>query len=380
MTLDVSIEHRLSDAFRVDAQFSSAGPVMALFGPSGAGKTTLVNAIAGLIRPQRGRIAVDGEAIVDTARNLFTPTHRRRVGYVFQEGRLFPHLTVRQNLLFGRWFSRSGATESSQPSLGDVVDLLGIGHLLARRPGALSGGEKQRVAIGRALLSHPRLLLMDEPLASLDDARKAEILPYIERLRDEARTPIVYVSHSLAEVARLATQVVVLSQGQVADIVTPSELVGRSDLAPEFAAELGALLMARVASRDDAFGLAVLRTDAGDLHAPWRPELLVGADVRVRIRARDVMLATKRPDSVSALNALQGIVRAIQPTATDAIVDVAVDCAGELIMARLTRKAVANLALRPGAQVFVVVKSVTFDGHALGGATSSRVAEVASAS
>ena len=207
----VDVEHE-QGAFRLTAGFAAPAGVTALFGRSGSGKTTLVRIIGGLVRPRRGRVVVAGETLVDTARGIAVPPHRRRIGYVFQEGRLFPHLTVRQNLLFGRWFAprREPGTEP-----GAIVDLLGIGHILNRRPGALSGGEAQRVAIGRALLAKPRLLLMDEPLAALDDARKAEILPFIARLRDEARVPIVYVSHARAEVARLADTVVLIEDGRV---------------------------------------------------------------------------------------------------------------------------------------------------------------------
>jgi molybdate transport system ATP-binding protein len=212
MSVAVDFRHRLGD-FELDIRFESRGGVTALFGRSGAGKTSVINVIAGLIRPERGRVSIDGETLVDTEKRIFLPTHRRRVGYVFQEGRLFPHLSVRQNLLYGQWFT---ARAQRYESLSRVVELLGIGALLERRPGSLSGGEKQRVAIGRALLASPRLLLMDEPLASLDEARKAEILPYIERLRDEVRVPIVYVSHSAAEVTRLASTIVVLSDGRVA--------------------------------------------------------------------------------------------------------------------------------------------------------------------
>src|SRR6185369_17584823 len=192
---------RLGD-FVLDAAFDSPGGLTALFGRSGSGKTSLVNAIAGLIRPDRGRIVLDGVTVVDTERGVFVPMHQRRFGYVFQDGRLFPHLTVRQNLLYGQWFA--GKAEG-RGELDRIAVLLDIAALLDRRPGRLSGGEKQRVAIGRALLSNPRLLLMDEPLASLDEQKKAEILPYIERLRDEMRLPIVYVSHSMAEVVRLAS-------------------------------------------------------------------------------------------------------------------------------------------------------------------------------
>jgi molybdate transport system ATP-binding protein len=196
----------------LDAAIASDAPVIALFGPSGAGKTTLLNAIAGLVRPTEGRIVVDGRVLTDTAQKTALPVHRRRVGYVFQDARLFPHLTVSQNLRYGRWFAPS---RERYASFDEIVDLLGIRPLLPRKPQNLSGGEKQRVAIGRALLASPRLLLLDEPLASLDEARKAETLPYIEGLRDELKIPIVYVSHSMDEVRRLAGEVVRLEQGRV---------------------------------------------------------------------------------------------------------------------------------------------------------------------
>jgi molybdate transport system ATP-binding protein len=211
MTLSVAIKHKLG-AFALDARFESAGRLTALFGPSGAGKTAIVKIIGGLVRSDEARVAVGGQVLIDTAKNIFVPKEKRRIGYVFQEPRLFPHLTVKQNLGFGRWFTPK--TERYADFDG-VVALLGIGHLLARKPGLLSGGEQQRVAIGRALLASPRLLLMDEPLASLDEARKSEILPYIERLRDETKIPIVYVSHSAEEVARLATDLVVLAEGHI---------------------------------------------------------------------------------------------------------------------------------------------------------------------
>ena len=229
MTLSVDIKHRLG-AFELDAAFESSGRLTALFGASGSGKTSLVNIIAGLIRPAKGRIAADGRVLVDTAKRIFVPKHRRRIGYVFQDARLFPHMSVRQNLAYGGWFAPRGERHAEKSA---VVELLGIGGLLDRRPNLLSGGEKQRVAIGRALLANPRLILMDEPLASLDEARKAEILPYIERLRDETMVPIVYVSHSVAEVARLATDVVVMKDGKVVASGPTADIMQRLDLLPD---------------------------------------------------------------------------------------------------------------------------------------------------
>jgi molybdate transport system ATP-binding protein len=197
--------------FSLNVSFASESSVTTLFGPSGSGKTSVINMIAGLLRPDRGRIILDGETLFDEERHINVPPWKRHIGYVFQEGRLFPHLNVRQNLDYGRWMTRN---KSDPRTFCHVIKLLDIGHLLDRRPGKLSGGERQRVAIGRALLLHPRLLLLDEPLASLDATRKQEILPYLERLRDEARVPMIYVSHHAAEVKRLATRVVMLDGGK----------------------------------------------------------------------------------------------------------------------------------------------------------------------
>ena len=212
--LTVDIEKRLGE-FRLAAQFETAGSVTALFGPSGSGKTSIVNMIAGLIAPDRGRIALDDTVLFDSAARVNVPAHRRRIGYVFQEGRLFPHLTVAQNLDYGRWMAGLPGDAAERER---VIALLDIGHLLARRPGKLSGGERQRVAFGRALLMKPRLLLLDEPLASLDRARKLEILPYLARLRDEAKVPMIYVSHQAGEIARIASQVVRIESGQISAV------------------------------------------------------------------------------------------------------------------------------------------------------------------
>jgi molybdate transport system ATP-binding protein len=360
--LSVVVRHRLGD-FLLDAAFESGGGLTALFGRSGSGKTSLVNAIAGLIRPQRGHIVVDGEVLTDTASGVFVPARRRHVGYVFQEGRLFPHLTVRQNLLYGRWF----ASRRSRPGEVDhVIELLGLGELLGRRPANLSGGEKQRVAIGRALLAQPRLLVMDEPLASLDEARKTEILPYIERLRDEFAIPIVYVSHAIAEVTRIATTMVVMSEGRVAAVGPPAAIMGRIDLFPLTGrAEAGALLSTRVAEHDIRFGLTTLRAAAGELRVPYI-DMRLGTQLRVRIRARDVMIALEPPRGLSALNILPGRVAEIG-SADGPIVEIRLDCAGEALIARLTRRSVESLGLVPGRQVYAVIKSIAFDHQAFAG-------------
>jgi molybdate transport system ATP-binding protein len=211
MTLEVEAKTRLGE-FSLDAGFATEGGVTAIFGRSGSGKTTLINVIAGLVRPEHGRVVLNGDVLLETSRGMDMPAYRRRIGYVFQDGRLFPHLTVRQNLVYGRWFA---AEEARRESFDTIVDILALGPLLKRGTAKLSGGEKQRVAIGRALLASPRLLLMDEPLSSLDHQRKLEVVPFLERLRDQAKVPIIYVSHSVPEVARLATNVVLMGDGRV---------------------------------------------------------------------------------------------------------------------------------------------------------------------
>jgi molybdate transport system ATP-binding protein len=351
MSLDVDVDHRRG-AFTLQARFTAAPGLTALFGRSGSGKTSLVNVVGGLIRPDRGRVDVDGQTLFDTGHGHFVPAHRRRIGYVFQDSRLFPHLSVRRNLLYGRWFARGAGGATAE--LGAVIDLLGIGHLLERHPDSLSGGEKQRVAIGRALLARPRLLLMDEPLASLDEARRVEILPFIERLRDEAGVPILYVSHSVAEVARLATTVVIMTDGKVTAVGPVQDILPMAD-----AADGGAVLEAKIARHDETFHLSVLESAAGELQVP-RLEAPAGAPVRAYIRVRDVMLSLRRPEEISALNVLAGRIVSIVPTST-AQADIRLDCNGAVLMARLTAKSVDRLALAPGRPVYAIVKSVSFE-------------------
>lgn len=356
MTLTVDIRHRLGD-FTLDVGFESAGRLTALFGRSGSGKTSIVNTVAGLIRPRAGRIVVDGTVLVDTERGIFVPRHKRRVGYVFQEARLFPHLSVRRNLLYGRWFARG---RDKRIAVDQVVDLLGLDRLLTRAPASLSGGEKQRVAIGRALLSDPLLLLMDEPLASLDEPRKAEILPYIERLRDELAIPVLYVSHAIAEVARLASTVVLLSDGRMLAVGTPADVLGGSEMVPILGpGEAGAVLDARVSRLDMTFGLTVLETRAGPITVP-RVSMAIGSPMRIFIRASDVMLSRQRPEGISALNVLPGrVVSLVEENRT--VIDVVLDCGGQRLLARITRRSAHVLALAPDVPVFAIVKSVALE-------------------
>ncbi len=360
--LDVAVEKRLG-AFEVDARFTcETSGIVALFGRSGAGKTTLVNMLAGLLRPDRGRIAINGTALFDSERGLDLPPERRRLGYVFQEGRLFPHLSVRSNLSYGL---RRIAPEERRIGLDQIVALLGLDALLERRPGDLSGGEKQRVALGRALLANPRLLLMDEPLAALDQARKEEILTFIERLRDELAIPIVYVSHAMPEIVRLADTMVLMSEGRVVAVGALDELTSRLDLRPLTGRyEAGAVVTARVEVQDARFALTELSFAGGRLLVP-RLELPAGAELRLRIRARDVALALERPHGTSILNVFPCIVRDIGAD-VGAQVDLRLDAGGAALWARVTRRSLEDLRLKPGSKVYALVKAVAIDRYSLG--------------
>ncbi len=356
MTLSVQARHVFGN-FPLDVSFTSEGGVTALFGRSGSGKTSMIRIIAGLIRPDHGHVSLDGDVLADSGKHLFVPRHRRRFGYVFQEARLFPHLSVRQNLNYGRWFA---PRNERGESFDGVVDLLGIEALLDRRPGKLSGGEKQRVAIGRALLSSPRLLLMDEPLAALDEARKAEILPYLERLRDETKVPIIYVSHSIAEVARLANRVVAMRDGKVEAMGPAIEIF--SELSGPQASdrrEAGVLVEGRVEHVDHRHRLTIVALKAAKLFVPGETAD-TGKTVRVHIPARDIMLATTRPDGLSALNILDGYVLGMGATA-DGTVEVKVDCGGDIVLARITQFSAERMGLRVGLPIHAVIKTVALE-------------------
>ena len=349
--LEIALRHRFA-GFDLDVAFQAPPGLTALFGRSGSGKTTIVNAVAGLLRPDQGRIVADGAVLLDTGAGVLVPPHRRRVGYVFQDARLFPHLTVRQNLMYGRWFAPRGPGAD----LAQIVEMLGIGPLLGRRPGALSGGERQRVALGRAILSNPRLLLMDEPLAALDEARKAEILPYLERLRDELRLPVLYVSHSAAEVARLATTVVLIGAGRVQASGPAGAILSDPAMAPAFGLrEAGAILTARIAAQEGD-GLTRLDTGAGPL---WLPRVAggPGTPVRLRMLAQDVLLATVRPEGISALNILSVTVREIRSGDGPGAL-VALSAGDDVILARITRRSAERLQLTQGQSIHAVLKAV----------------------
>ncbi len=360
--LEVTVTKRQGD-FELDMGFScESARIIAVFGRSGAGKTTLINLLAGLSRPDAGRIAVGGRVLFDSASGVDLPPERRRLGYVFQEGRLFPHLSVRGNLGYG--LKRTPPAER-KIGLDRIVALLGLEALLARRPGELSGGEKQRVALGRALLASPRLLLMDEPLAALDQQRKDEVLPFIERLRQDLAVPIIYVSHAMEEVVRLADTLVLVSEGRTVAVGPLDELTSRLDLRPLTGRyEAGAVIQASVARHDEAFALSELAFQGGILRVP-RLDLAPGAELRIRIRARDVALALAPPQDISVLNVFPGVVRDIG-TEPGAQVDVLLDVGGTPLWARITARSRHDLGLGPGAQVYALVKAVAIDRHALG--------------
>ena len=347
MSLHVDVTHVQGD-FTLSAAFEAGEGLTALTGPSGSGKTTLINLIAGLTPLQKGVIRFGDKVWNDTGAGVFVPPHRRRIGYVFQEARLFPHMSVRANLAYG--MARIPRAERVG-RMARIADLLHIAPLLGRRPSGLSGGEKQRVALGRALLSAPDLLLMDEPLSALDAALKAEILPDIERIRDREGIPILYISHSLEEVARLATRVIALQAGRVVAMGGPEAL---------FAAEegrKGAFLSATISAVLED-GLMLAHSAAGPLYlraAPVSP----GQSVRVFVPAADVVLADGFSGEISTLNRLEGIVIGCRPNASSVTVEL--DCNGERLLAEITRRSAEKLGVDLGKRLHALFKTVRIE-------------------
>jgi len=357
----VDIEQQLG-TFHLDVEFAAEAPIVGLFGRSGAGKTSVINAIAGITKPSQGIIRVNDALLFDAAGGVDLPPEKRRIGYVFQDPLLFPHLDVESNLHYGRRL-RAAAERFIEPER--VIELLGLGAFLRRMPNALSGGEKQRVAIGRALLAQPRILLMDEPLAALDVPRKTEILDYIERLRDEVHIPIVYVSHSVPEITRLADTVVILSEGKCLAVGDVDEVMGRLDLKPVTGRyEAGSILDTRVAAHDADHQITTLAFEGGELAVPFL-DAAIGERVRARIRARDVSLAIRRPTEISILNILSGHVTSIDAE-TGPIVDVQLSIGGAALTARITRRSLEQLGIHTGQQLYALVKAVSFDRRSVG--------------
>jgi molybdate transport system ATP-binding protein len=361
----------LSLAFRqhfgaqgIDIAFDAPTPgTTVLFGPSGAGKSTAIAALAGLLRPERARIVLDGVVLADTEAGRFIPPERRRIGLVFQDARLFPHMSVTRNLRYGQRPAPADQSPGAPhaPGFDEVVDLLGIRLLLDRRPGTLSGGERQRVAIGRALLSRPRMLAMDEPLASLDAARKAEILPYLARLKSLG-LPILYVTHSAEEMASLADTLVLIEAGRVTAAGPVAAVLTRADLKIAAGEDAAAILAVTVEAHDPARQLTLVRAGGQPVLVP-QFDAAPGVRLRLRVPAREVILAGEVPRAISVQNVLSGSVRAIASDAERhlSLIEVALDPAtpeGPALLARVTPDAVARLALAPGKPVLALVKSV----------------------
>ena len=359
-------KRRGSFALAVHIEAPTPG-VIALFGRSGCGKSTLANIIAGLLPADHAHIEIDGVTLDDSASRRHVPVEARRIGYVFQDARLFPHLDVLGNLGYGE----QRAPQPRRIAAAAVIELLGLQTLLRRRPHQLSGGERQRVALGRALLSQPRLLLLDEPLASLDAARRDEVLPYLERLRDEFGIPIIFVSHQFDEILRLATHVVLLAEGRV---VTQGD-VSSVSLHPELRAIVGpdaiGSVLHGVVLASEAGGLATVQVGSGTLRVAL-PGVRVGGAVRVQLLARDVIVALQSPHGLSVRNALTGTVTQITRDADDTDL-IHIDIGGATVLARVTRLASLELQLQPGLAVWVLVKAVSIRDHAFAeGSVASR--------
>jgi molybdate transport system ATP-binding protein len=346
-------------SFLLDANFELPTPgVVALFGRSGCGKSTLVNVIAGLLDADSGTVALDDHVLLDTGRRIDVAPERRRIGYVFQDARLFPHLSVAGNLRYGEKRARA----QRYATLDAVVGMLDLGALMDRRTHQLSGGERQRVAIGRALLSQPSLLLLDEPLASLDAARRDEVLPYLESLRDQMAVPMVYVSHNFDEVLRLATYVVLMEAGKTIAQGAVGEMSLNKNLRSIIGADaVGAIVEGSVLGTDPTSGLMRVKVGHGELKVQAEA-LPAGARLRVQLLARDLIVATRAPQHLSVRNVLAGVITAV--TSDDAGSDlVAIDIGGTLIMARVTQAATRELALAPDLPVWALVKSVSLRSH-----------------
>jgi molybdate transport system ATP-binding protein len=335
----------------VDVELPGRG-ISVLFGPSGCGKTTLLRCLAGLERAPEGRLLVEGDRWQDGRR--FVAPHRRPVGLVAQDAQLFPHLTVRGNLDYG---ARRVPAGTPRRPIDEAIGLLGIGALLDRWPAGLSGGERQRVAIARALAVSPRLLLMDEPLAALDAARKAEILPFLDRLHRELTIPVVYVTHAVGEVTRLADHVVMLEGGRVAAAGPLFEMLSRIDGALAQEEDAGVVLACTVAERDDRWHLVRMDFDGGHL---WTRDVghPIGHPARVRVLARDVSLSLAEPVDASPVNQLRGRLLAVGGGAHPAIATALVRVGGVSLIARLTRRSAHRLGLQPGLPVWLQVKTV----------------------
>jgi len=357
--LNVNIKNVLGD-FELDAQFEAPiTGVTALFGKSGSGKSSIINAIAGLIRPRAGKISFGSQTFFDHETSIHLAPEKRRIGYVFQDSKLFPHMSVEKNLRYGM---QRSAVPADEALLNLTVETLDLRHLMSRRPQFLSGGEKQRVALGRAFLMRPQLLLLDEPLASLDSDRKNEILGYIERITRLDEIPALYVSHAIEEIVRLADHLIIVSEGKVAGHGPAVEILNRQDLVGQSGEwDLSVVLDAKITGQDVSRNLSMLRLDGDFLRVPLIQGQL-GKTVRVRIRAREVMLATDKPVNISAQNILRGKISKIASSASG-VCDVSVAVGKSILVARVTTESTSRLQLTEGKEVYAVIKSVSVDRY-----------------
>ncbi|MDF2367474.1 molybdenum ABC transporter ATP-binding protein [Sneathiella sp.] len=341
--------------FHLSAEFNAEAGLTALFGPSGAGKTLLSQMLAGLITPDEGHIEIAGRTLFSSAKNINVPVHKRHIGFVFQEHRLFPHYSVRSNLTYG---SGRRAGKATPVSFDMVVNILGLNTLLDRKPASLSGGERQRVAIGRALLSNPKILIMDEPLSSLDDARKAEILPLIEELKSEFNLTTLYISHSIEEITRLADSLLLLDKGEMKAAGPVGDILSRLDLVPYAGGyDAGTLVEARVAAYEPGHHMLTLETESGGRLYITGSAKEIGAAVRLRIRARDVALAKTEPKSLSILNRFEG--RLVDHCSGAQGMEELLLNVGFPLTARITRKSFEEMKLTKDTPVWALVKAVT---------------------
>lgn len=351
--IDISIKKALGD-FRLDTRIAAPAGVTAVFGRSGCGKTSVVNAVAGLVTPQSGRIAIGDTVFFDSGQGINMPAHQRRIGYVFQDARLFPHLTVARNLAYGGEHDRDR-----------IIAILGLQPLLDRMPIALSGGEKQRVALGRALMRDPEVLLMDEPLAALDAARKAEILPYLATLRDEVRIPILYVSHDVSEVARLATTLAIMDAGQVVASGPVGQVLSDPSIVPLVGVRAaGAVISATIAGRLLDDGLTEVLFSGGRLLLPGDFGTL-GQRVRLRIPAQDVILAKSKPDGLSALNVLPVTITRLEPGRGPGVA-VGLRAGEDNLLARITQRSAGRMGLRVGDNIYAIIKATAVGPQDIG--------------
>jgi molybdate transport system ATP-binding protein len=361
IAFDCALERK---GFSFNAAFEAGPGITVLFGPSGSGKTTALRLLAGLEKPDKGRITLGGTTLLNTDRSFFLAPHKRRIGLVFQDAQLFPHMSVKANLAYGRFFTPARERRISPPQ---VIDILGIGHLLERFPLSLSGGEKQRVAIGRAMLSSPHLLLMDEPLASLDGDRKMEILPFIERLRDDYDIPIVYVSHAVEEVARLAQKVVKLEAGRVTAIGNPSDVLSPASLAGTMDRfDAVSILTGTVERFWPEYGVTIVQHPAGEIIVPGRLDA-PGQTVRIIVRATNITLSLGRSDQLSVRTALTGRIIALERDHGPFVLATITLTGGDSLKVYATRLAADKLGLGEGDDVTALVKAVSIDERSVPG-------------